>query len=106
QPVTACRTPFPRYSPPDPPIVIVVSRRIRHVATATRDAERTARPSDESGHDVAREQRLLSQLDRRKVPVGFRTELEAYLRVTGGTRRRSRQAIDAAVLPQGATAEG
>jgi hypothetical protein len=85
--------------------VVVVSRGVLYPDTAGSDADLAGAHSSKSGNDVARDELILAQLDRREISVGQRMDLELEIQQTSRGRCAGLEQVHAASLAHAAASE-
>src|SRR4029079_4147519 len=98
QAFTLPRAPLPGDVTPDTPVVIVIGRNLMKFPAAPSHADGAGSMSDQAGDDVAGDELVTPQLDRREITVGrgLQGDIDSYR--PRGSRRAAHQMVDPTAL--------
>src|SRR4051812_41635469 len=98
QPLSPSGTPLPGNIPPYTPVVIMVCRHIVELSAALPDTHAPGSTGNQAGNDVAGEETVFADLDRREIPIGFRRHPEVKADHRGLSGCATTQAVSPAFL--------
>src|SRR4051812_17150192 len=98
QPLSPSGTPLPGDIPPYTPVVIMVCRHIVKPSAALPDTHAPGSTGNQAGNDVAGQEPVFANLDRREIPIRYRRHPEVKADHRGSSVRATTQAVSPAVL--------